>query len=160
MPNWCLNTLTVKHDDKAALDRFVNAYNEGRVCNEFIPEPKAVTENTDINDPMGWYTWRLNNWGVKWDFGYDKDGGSDKAVVTDNAYCTFHSAWAPPLGLYTKLVDLGYDVEATYFEPGMAFCGIWDNGVDDYLEYHSKDMIPKRIWDDYGLDDFFTDDDQ
>jgi hypothetical protein len=160
MPNWCLNNLTVKHDDKNALDRFVKAYNESKVCNEFIPEPESVRENTNALDPQGWYAWRCNNWGTKWDVGADDKGHGDKAVVDgDTAQCNFSSAWAPPIGLYDKLVDLGYEVEATYFEPGMAFCGIWDNGVDDCIQYHSKDIIPKRIWDDFGLDDFFTDED-
>lgn len=159
MPNWCLNNLVISHNDKAALDRFANAYNEAGVCNEFIPEPAEVSQNDNALDPNGWYTWRINNWGTKWDFGYDKDGGNNKAVVTDNVvHVAFDSAWAPPVHLYEKLFSEGYDVKATYFEPGMGFCGIWENGTDDYLEYQSKDMIPKRIWDDFGLESFFSDD--
>jgi hypothetical protein len=26
-----------------------------------------------------------------------------------------------------------------YYEPGMAFAGVWDNGVDDYYEYGGLD---------------------
>jgi hypothetical protein len=38
----------------------------------------------------------------------------------------------------------------------MAYCGIWHDGDDHYVEYTHKDMIPKRIWDDYNLSEFFT----
>ena len=69
---------------------------------------------------------------------------------------SFDTAWSPPIQLYDRLVELGYDVDATYFEPGMGFCGVYYNGDDDYVDYgDSKNEIPDRIWDDYALDDFF-----
>jgi hypothetical protein len=156
MPNWCLNNLTVEHSDPSMVDRFEAAYNRGETCNEFIPVPE------DIGD--GWWDFCVNNWGTKWDIGADI--GSDheeryglKATRVGNQISgTFDSAWAPPIGLYEKLVELGYNVKATYFEPGMAFCGIYDNGVDNYIEYTSKDMIPVAIWNEFDLENFFADD--
>jgi len=156
MPNWCMNKLTVEHSDADMVDRFVKAYNKGTLCNEFIPEP------SDIGD--GWWDWRINNWGTKWDVGADE--GTDReewhglkaTVVGNQANCSFDSAWAPPLGLYDKLVELGYDVKASYWEPGMAFCGIWDNGADNYVDYPSKDMIPVALWNEFGMEEFFKDD--
>jgi len=47
----------------------------------------------------------------------------------------FESAWAPPTAAYEKLQAMGFRITAMYFEPGMAFAGIWDNGNDDYYEY-------------------------
>jgi hypothetical protein len=32
-------------------------------------------------------------------------------------------------------MDLGFEVRAYYYEPGMAFAGIWDNGSDDFYDY-------------------------
>jgi hypothetical protein len=157
MPNWCLNNLTVEHSDPSMVDRFEAAYNRGETCNEFIPVPE------DIGD--GWYNFCVNNWGTKWDFGADI--GTDKqpeqyalkATRVDNQVsCTFDSAWAPPVGLYEKLVELGYNVKASYFEPGMAFCGIYDNGFDNYVEYTSKDMIPVALWNEFNMEEFFADD--
>jgi len=155
MPNWCGNNLTVEHDDAAMVDRFEKAYNAGNLCNEFIPMPE------DIGD--GWYDWCINNWGTKWDVGADlgtsraEYHGLKATRVGNQVSCTFDSAWAPPIGLYNALTDLGYKVEATYFEPGMCFCGMYEDGEDDYVEYKTKDMIPQRIWNDYNLDEFFSD---
>lgn len=156
MPNWCSNKLTVSHTDKIAMERFVNAYNKGDLCSEFIPEPKDIGDN--------WYGWRVDNWGTKWDVGADV--GTDreewhglKATVVDNeANCSFDSAWAPPIGLYNKLVELGYRVHASYFEPGLTFCGIYNDGADNCIDYRGeKDLIPVAIWNEYGLDEFFED---
>lgn len=153
MSNWCLNKLTVSHADKAAMDRFVAAYNKGKVCNEFIPMPDNIGD--------GWYDWCINNWGTKWDVGADE--GTEKqeryglkaTVVGNEASCSFDSAWAPPIGLYEKLDELGYKVHASYFEPGMCFCGVWADGFDNYIEYREKDMIPVGIWNDFDCGSFF-----
>ena len=156
MPNWCLNNLTVEHNDAAMLDRFVKAYNQGKACREFLPVPAGYYEDGQ------WYDWCINNWGTKWDIGAedDENRGLKATVVGNQATMTFDSAWAPPIGLYEKLHELGFSVEATYFEPGMAFCGVWKNGEDNYVEYQDKSMIPKRIWDDYNLEEFFADEEE
>jgi hypothetical protein len=51
----------------------------------------------------------------------------------------FESAWSPPIGAYEKLTDLGFTIRAMYYEPGMAFAGIWEDGQDDYYEYGGLD---------------------
>ena len=156
MPNWCMNRLTISHTNDDMVDRFENAYNLGKACNEFLPLPEGED----------WYNWQINNWGTKWDIGADM--GTDKeeryglkATRVDNEVsCSFDSAWSPPIGLYDKLIELGYDVKATYWEPGMAFCGIWDNGADHYCDYTSKDMIPVALWNEYDMAEFFKDDEE
>ncbi len=149
-----MNKLTVSHPNPDMVDRFEKAYNLGKACNEFLPLPEGED----------WYSWQINNWGTKWDVGADM--GTDKeeryglkATRVDNEVCcSFDSAWSPPVGLYDELVDLGYDVKATYWEPGMAFCGIWDNGADHYVDYQSKEMIPVALWNEFGMEEFFKDD--
>ena len=134
------------------MERFVKSYNAGTVCNEFIPKPD------DIGD--GWYDWCIQNWGTKWDIGAGEDGryGLKATVVDNEATMSFHSAWSPPIGLYEELDRLGFMVDASYFEPGMAYCGIWHDGDDLYTEYgEDKGLIPVRVWEDYGLDEFFED---
>jgi|688.fasta_scaffold364940_4 hypothetical protein len=154
MPNWCMNNLTISHADLAKVQEFADAYNSGETCQRFIPRPESVN-NKDAFAEDGWYTWNVNHWGTKWDFGKDKL--DDPLVVQDGlASISFDTAWSPPIQLYDRLVELGYDVDATYFEPGMGFCGVYYNGDDDYVDYgDDKNEIPDRIWDDYALDDFF-----
>ena len=149
MPNWCMNNLTVEHDDPAMVDRFEKAYNAGNTCNEFIPVPEDIGE--------GWYNFCVSNWGTKWDFGGAGHNGLDATRVGNQVSCTFDSAWAPPIELYGKLVELGYNVKATYWEPGMGFCGIWDNGFDNYMEYIDHNEIPVGLWNEYNMDEFFED---
>jgi hypothetical protein len=144
MPNWCMNQLKIEHDDPAMIQRFVKAFNEERTCSEFLPMPE--------DPPGGWFDWCVENWGTKWDFG--TAGGHCTAEGTKFA-CSFSTAWAPPVGLYGKLHDLGYRVDATYFEPGMSFCGVWQDGTDECISYSSKEMIPVRIWREFECEEWF-----
>jgi len=141
---------------------FIHAYKEGKACEHYLPVPKDDKGEliTDESSPDYWYTWCINNWGTKWDIGSDNNEvrGLNPTIVDNEATMSFDSAWSPPIGLYKELVLRGFRVIASYFEPGMAFCGIFEDGEEDYTEYHSKDMIPKRIWDDYNLSEFFEDD--
>jgi len=150
MPNWCMNTLMVSHDDKTMVQKFADAYNTGGVCQQFIPMPEGED----------WYSWNVSNWGTKWDFGLDKNfddpvevkQNGDKYEVTVSP----NTAWSPPLDFYNHLVGLGYNVLASYFEPGMGFCGVYSNGYDNYIDYgDNKDLIPMGVWNDFGLADFF-----
>lgn len=154
MPNWCMNNLTISHSDPSMLQRFVDAYNRKETCQEFLPVPDGYY------DDERWYNWCIDNWGTKWDFG--KDDYNDPATIEyrmgkKNGFVgvSFNTAWSPPVDLYNHLVDSGFIIRATYFEPGMAFCGIYEDGCDNYVEYTNKEMIPVTIWNDYALDDFF-----
>lgn len=145
MPNWCMNQLRIEHDDQAMIQRFEKAFNEERTCSEFLPKPSDIGE--------GWWEWCVENWGTKWDFG---GGGSPPVRADGNKFvCTFETAWAPPIGLYKELDRLGYRVDATYFEPGIAFCGTFANGEDNCVSYTKKEEIPRRIWDEYELAEWF-----
>lgn len=162
MPNWVSNNLTIEHEDRSKVMEFVQAYKEGKACEHYLPVPKDEKGEliTDESSPDYWYDWCIKNWQTKWDIGSDNNEthGLNPTVVDNQATMSFDSAWSPPIGLYEKLHELGFSVEATYFEPGMAYCGIWTDGEDHYVEYTSKDMIPRRIWNDYNLDEFFADD--
>lgn len=152
MPNWCANNLTIEHEDPAMVDRFVKAYNEGRTCNEFIPKPENLGDS--------WFDWCIEHWGTKWDIGCNnnEEHGLKPTRVGNQVTVSFDSAWSPPIKLYEELDKLGFMVDATYFEPGMAYCGIWHDGDDLYTDYgDDKGIIPVRIWEDYNLEEFFED---
>lgn len=153
MPNWCNNDVTIKHKDKAAIERVAKAFNEGRLCNEFIPLPEELAETTSPNRSgneneliekygySNWYDFQVSKWGTKWDI--SPDGGN--AIVKGKKVClNFDSAWSPPVGLYEKLIEEGYEVEAYYFEGGMGFYGCFTNDGEEQFEYTNISDVPEK----------------
>jgi len=148
MPNWCNNTVTLTHNDSSMIERAKKALQTGTLLDEFIPVPLEMLETE------AWYGFRLSNWGTKWDVGLDQG-----AIFRDKEHelgFTFCSAWSPPTAAYEKLSDLGFEIEATYYEPGMMFCGYWDNSTDDYYDITGdsewvRDHIPRIIDDAEGI---------
>lgn len=165
MPNWSLNHLTISHSDPDKVDRFESAYMRGDVCETFLPEPKDDEGNPVVGadyDENGnfkmpdWYNWRLANWGVKWDWGYDPDRGLEPTRVENEVTVRFDTAWSPPLGLYERLTTLGYTVTAYYFEPGMCFAGEWVDGVDTYWE-NDTSQFSDEVMEMFDVDSYYED---
>lgn len=157
MPNWCNNTVEVYHPDPAKLKALVEAFNEGKMCNHIHPVPESLhivagsvgdpveqkkleedtARNIEVHGYGNWYDFCVNEWGTKWDVGGDsaysdpvelKEGQNDVTLG-------FDSAWAPPTKIYERMVEQGFSVRAYYYEPGMAFAGVWWDGDDNYFEY-------------------------
>lgn len=154
MPNWCNNTVTISHNDPAMIDRVRKGFNEGRLLNEFFPCPAEPHEHdSPVRDEAltkrfleqygakDWYDWQVKNWGTKWDIGADGQPAIDNDENTLSL--NFDSAWAPPTAAYEQLMDLGFKILAYYYEPGMCFCGKWEDGEDDYYEY--GDMTSEEV---------------
>ena len=158
MPNWCNNSVEIYHDDPAMIERARKAFNDGRLLDEFIPVPKELhivagsvgeqgsSEQKALEEQMGtnvathgyanWYDFCVNEWGTKWDIGADGNPAQD---IPGGLMLGFDSAWAPPCGAYEKLTEQGFRIRAMYFEPGMAFAGVWEDGNDDFYEYGGMD---------------------
>ena len=171
MPNWCNNSITIKHKDPAMIERVIKA--EGLLM-EFLPTPKELVDtvagfkgedereaheaqqkaNIEKFGYKDWYDWNVANWGTKWDVNLE-----DIVRVGDTVTAWFESAWAPPCNAYEKLCALGFEIKAYYNEPGMAFCGIWegteDDFYDDYYEYGSETSATVREVIGAELDDFW-----
>lgn len=149
MPNWCANNLTLEHSDPQMIDRVEAAVKEGKFLNTFVPRPEDQEED--------WYNWNVTNWGTKWDVG-DEHSVHEKSP--NSITLSFDSAWAPPTAAYTIFEELGFTVTATYYEPGMAFCGRFIEGCDDYYEYGGlsadevRDTIPSELDEEYGISDY------
>ena len=156
MPNWCNNSVEIYHTDPAMIERVRKGFNDGGLYSELIPCPQELTET--VSGSMGedkraeheaqqaanvekygypnWYDFCVNEWGTKWDVGADGNPAQD---IPGGLMLGFESAWAPPCAAYEKLTEQGFRIRAMYFEPGMAFAGIWEDGIDDYYEYGGLD---------------------
>ena len=153
MPNWCNNTVEIYHADPAMLERVRTAFKDARLLEEFIPVPKDLQivagmvsdpdeqkkleedtkRNMEVHGYANWYDYCVNEWGTKWDVGGDDLGPAQD--IPGGLMLTFDSAWAPPCAAYEKLTDMGFRIRAMYYEPGMAFAGIWEDGDDQFYEY-------------------------
>lgn len=172
MPNWCNNGITLRHADPAMIDRVIKG--KDGLLMEFLPTPAPLLETTagSFGDDekqralerqqeanlrefgaRDWYDWNINNWGTKWDFALENLERADPNTVT----AAFDTAWAPPIEAYNKLLVLGFEIEAMYYEPGMCFVGKYDNGFDDCIEYAGetsntvRDMIGEELDDYFGI---------
>ena len=146
MPNWCANSLVLHHEDVNMIERAVQSFQKEEFCNEFVPMPEEFK-----ND--GWYEWRVSNWGTKWDVG-SSQYGIERGNANECKF-SFDSAWSPPIQFYEKLEELGFTVKAMYYESGMAFCGIYEDGFDDYYEYGGLDSAGVTDTIPQELDEYF-----
>lgn len=174
MPNWCSNNITISHPDSAKLEALAEAVREGKFCNHVIPVPddlqivagrvgdpaeqaeleRKTAENVQKYGAGNWYDFCVSRWGTKWDVDpYESDTRVEDGVLQFG----FDSAWAPPIGIYEELIEQGYDVVAYYYEPGMAYVGKWDNGIDNCAEYANEtaatvqEVIGEELDDMWGI---------
>ena len=150
MPNWCSNTLKVISTNEERLKEFKQAvlvintehpdWDPSFTFNNLYPTPPELmdenafgqSENSDVlNLKYGasdWYTWRVANWGTKWD-------AAESGISADDGHkliVWFDTAWAPPIPWLEKIAvqfpELNFSM--IFEEPGMNFCGIveYENG--------------------------------
>jgi hypothetical protein len=175
MPNWCNNNLTLQHEDPAMIKRAAEALERGEFLEEFIPVPKQLkivagcvgdpdeqakltaqtTKNVEELGYGNWYDYCVGEWGTKWDVG--QDGSTDVHPDGKMLHTYFDSAWSPPIQAYEKLTTMGFTVGAMYYEPGMAYCGVWEDGNDDYYDLSEmnsqevEDSIPSELDEAFGI---------
>lgn len=150
MPNWCYNRLEVRGSTRAIHDVFDPAIaNENDFFNVIKPRPADEEEN--------WYNWNIGNWGTKWDVSPEQleieDDDDGMSTVSTN----FDSAWSPPIAIAEHLHELGFEVRLYYYEPGVGFAGVWEDGDDDCYELGSMtsdeivDELPIRLDEMFGI---------
>lgn len=154
MPNWCTNSVTISHAEPEALERLAAAVREGKFLNFAIPVPEELNivagrvgaddnpdqidlerreaENLKKYGAKNWYDFCVSRWGTKWEV--EAYEGQSVEVSEGVVSFGFDSAWSPPCGVYEELVEQGYSVTAYYYEPGMGYCGRWEDGDDDYYD--------------------------
>lgn len=162
MPNWCSNSVTIRHENTAKLKELVTAMNEGKFCSHVIPLPKELENavaDSSINEEnirkfgySNWYDYCVNEWGTKWEVDCYNSAELNDNEITAN----FDSAWSPPIGVYEELTKQGYYVEAYYYEPGCAFVGKYQDGFDECfgLDGCNSENVRDVIGEE--LDDYFA----
>ena len=183
MPNWCNNRVTISHPDTAKLEALVAAIKEGNFCKHIIPVPEDLNivagcvgaddnpeqielvrktqENLEKYGAGNWYDFCTSRWGTKWDVDpYNPDDVAiDKHGIVEFG---FDSAWSPPMGIYEAMGEQGYTVEATYYEPGMAYVGRCESSpeygmTDDCYDIGGetsatvRDVIGEELDEEYGI---------
>jgi hypothetical protein len=132
MPNYCQNTVFISHENSAEIERlFLEAEKEKSAFFDAIrPTPSELLEN-------GWYQWRLDNWGTKWNPNiFDCSKESDGSIRLD-----FDTAWAPPIELYQFMTENGFKIDANYSEDGMCFRGTYTSEDGDCCENYDPEEL-------------------
>lgn len=149
MPNWCQNSATLQHKDPAMIQRVITACEDKKLFQEFIPCPQdlldtvsgyVVDEDSVAHEVklaynlknygyQTWYEFKCAEWGTKWDVDPDIIDSTETSVTI-----SFDSAWSPPIAAYDKLTALGFEIMATYYEAGMNFCGMYEDGSNHHID--------------------------
>jgi hypothetical protein len=126
----------------------------GRVGGDDNPEQVLLVSQQEANQKkygyQDWFTYCVNEWGTKWDIGYD-EGEDNKPYDESETQFTvrYNSAWSPPEAACFKLVAMGFDVTNYYYEPGMGFCGVFKDGADTT---YGTGQAPEEIQEQFGFD--------
>ena len=146
MPNWCNNSFAITGNIESIKDLWETAQtaNEGTfgLLSAIMPEPEDNEE---------WYSWRVENWGTKWDVSEEGLEFIDHEDGTASISGWFDSAWSPPIGAYEQLAA-DFDsciIECSYYEPGMDFGGFWssENGDEYFDDLQERLEQPVDTWD-------------
>jgi hypothetical protein len=160
MPNWNENKLSVM-DCSPELESYLKE--NGLSFEKIKPTPPELLEGN------GWYDWRLQNWGTKWDLSEEEQREVADQLISESAdfQATFMTANSPPIEAIAALSEMFPHDQFTldYFESGCWFAGtaiisqgeIDDNQVDDadviefakenfnFVEYDEDEEIPANV---------------
>ena len=142
MPNHCHNRVTFYSEDSTLITKLHNIFKSDNIFGQFVPEPDWKTTPNEAGElpiqpepdsiyppkfPDGvtddrWYSWRLANWGTKWD-AYEVD--IDDSELEYGFEVTFDTAWSPPEAICYAIKEQFDDLSVSWFydEPGMEVAG-------------------------------------
>lgn len=159
------NIVKLQHSDTALLSKAVAGFNGSGLLRALMPIPSELVLDieSDTVDSLresnrisfGYsdaYEFCIGEWGCTRDI----DSTFLKSeVVGDTAVLEFDTVEIAPFAVYDRLVEFGFDVVAYYWEPSLGYCGIWDNGLDDFVDisHYSSDVVKNLI--DPELDSMF-----
>ena len=143
MPNHTDNRVILSHADSQKIDDIYNVMNtdDASLLQHIIPMNESLLDGGD------WYEWRLDNWGTKWDI-YETHC---TRIDANTLSMTFYTAWSPPIPVFDKLVDMGFEVNARYLDEGWMYIGEYDNG-EDWTTDNVEGVVDTRPELDYEFD--------
>ena len=153
MPNWCLNTITIKgeketlqllKDNNFSFDFIRPQPDWANTPNEDgeLPIEKKHPEWTELVFPKSqktddrWYEWRLENWGTKWEM----DVSTVELMNDGTLVVTGDTAWSPPLEVLRYATERFPDLEINikFEESGCDFYGGTDfsqgEGTSEFVD--------------------------
>jgi len=155
MPNHTDNRVILSHADSQMIDDIYNVMNteDTELCNHLIPMPKELEGTTSPSDTPNWYDWRLENWGTKWDVYETHCTRMDANTLVLN----FYTAWSPPIPVFDKLVDMGFEVNARYLDEGWGYIGEYTDG-DDWCTTDVESVVNDypELDDEFGISEYLA----
>ena len=150
MPNHTDNRVILSHDDSQKIDMIYNIMNteDTPLCQTLIPMPKELEGTEGFSDSPNWYDWRLDNWGTKWDV-YE---AHCTRVDANTLQLNFLTAWSPPIPVFDKLTDMGFDVHARYLDEGWMYVGEYtDEGGWFTEDFDTLADVRPDLDDEFGI---------
>jgi hypothetical protein len=137
MPNHCFNRVEIhckSEEQKNEIKKFLESEETCFDLSHILPEPDYETIEVkptfggDAKDNVmpGWWDWRIQNWGTKWNT-YD----DELCETEDTLEYRFSTAWAPPEMAIAHLREIYKEerddvyITAFYDEPGMEIAGYY-----------------------------------
>ena len=134
MPNHCYQQVTIT-GPRALISQIEDNLKckEARFCDLIAPMPFEMWVAPDQGNVGAWYEWRNENWGTKWDVCEVEIETARTEMSPDKRTLEFRcwTAWAPPIPIWDRLVDLGCKVDADYQDEGGMFEGTYRDGLDE-----------------------------
>lgn len=128
MPNWCSNVTDIYHDNPDKLRELAEAYNQGKLFEYLKPNPTGQWD----------YDWSVANWGTKWEASSLEPIDVEQFVKDGGGSLWYDTAWSPGNEALAGGLEQGFRITNMYYESGVGYAGIWENGEDD--QYNLNEM--------------------
>lgn len=114
MPNWCMNELTIYHEESSVIDELIKNLENMKEFT-FL---KTLDKSYDLREAQEVDWWRIDD---------------------NNIQACFDTAWNPPISVYESLEEAGFEVYASFYEPGLDFAGFFKEGRELTYELSEYD---------------------
>jgi hypothetical protein len=116
MPNWCENILTIENCS-AELTEYLTE--NGLSFEKIKPTPPEMLEDD------GWYGWRVENWGTKWDLTEEEQRDVADKLVREHNVVLFCTPYSPPSPAIVALSEMFPNdlFKIEYYEYGLDLAG-------------------------------------